>query len=221
MGAAAAGVAAANAAVEWKLGRDELMNEVRRVFTDSMMLAMRGMDSALAHVPRFVRMEAGPPNRAPITPLVGPNTDGRTRVVVTGFSNGTRRKDMGGFANDVATYLRSALPADRYEVIDQGTTDMAARNSRDRMAVGWMLRADFVVSGVVRERGDSLAVLTVLTDVRGGRYSRASEGVVPIDEPKRAMDGALERVNVWLDSARARAASMPKRPAAPRGAPGR
>ncbi len=218
-GAAAGAAVAVNAATEWKLGRDELMKEVRRVFTDSMMLATRGMDSALAHMPRFVRMEASGMNRAPITPLVGPNTDGRTRVVVTGFSNGTRRKEMNGFSNEVASFVRSALPNDRYEVIDAQTTDLATRNSRDKMAVGWMLRADFVVSGVVRERSDSLAVLTVLTDVRGGRYSRAAEGVVPMDEPKRALDGALERVNVWLDSARTRAAAMPKRPTPPRVAP--
>ncbi len=211
-----ANVAAAKA-VEFALGTFELSNEVRRVFTDSMRIALRGMDSAFANVPRMVRMEGVRPGTMTVAPLVGPNTDGRTRIVITPFTNATGRKEMTGYSQEVANYLRASLPSERYDVVDQGTTDRATRASRDRMAVGWMLRSDFVVSGVVRERNDSLTVLTVLTDVRGGRHSRAEERVYPMGEPKRALDVTLDRVNSWLDSARTRAARMPKPPTSPRG----
>jgi len=198
------GIMDANAAVDWKLGRDELIAEVRRVFTDSMMVAVRGMDSALAHAPRFVRTEPGRPARAMVAPLVGPNTDGRTRLVLTPFTNATGRGEMSRFGQDVAGYLRASLSSERFDIVDAGTTERAARSTSDRMAMGWMLRSDFVISGVVRDRSDSLAVLMVLTDVRGGRHSRAEEYVAPKGEPQRVMDAALQRVSTWLDSARVR-----------------
>jgi serine/threonine-protein kinase len=213
-------MARANPQVEFALDRDQLITEVRRVFTDSMWRAMRNMDSALAKIPRYVRMEGPRPMGTTVVPLVGPNTDGRTRVVVSGFANATRNRELTGTARDLANFIRAALPSDRFEVIDAETTERAERSVPDRMAVGWALRSDYVVSGVLRERNDSLALQTLFTDVRGGHFSRSVETVAPMEESRRVFDPALVHVQAWLDSAKTRA---PKGPPAERrsGAEGR
>jgi TolB-like protein len=213
-------IAGANPHVEFMLDREQLITEVRRVFTDSMWKAMRNMDSALAQVPRFVRMEAPRAKSTTVVPLVGPNTDGRTRVVVSAFANATRKREHTGTARDLANFIRAALPSDRFEVIDAETTERAARNVPDRMAVGWALRSDYVVSGVLRERNDSLALQTLFTDVRGGHFSRSVETVAPMDESRRVFDAALGHVQAWLDSAKTRALRGPPRPERRSGVPG-
>jgi TolB-like protein len=210
-----------NPQVEFQVDREQLATEVRRVFTDSMWKAMRSMDSALAMIPRFVRMEgARAKGTTTIVPLVSPNTDGRTRVVVSGFANGSRNRELTGTARELTGYIRSALPGDRFDVIDAETTDRASRSTSDRMAVGWMLRSDYVVSGVLRERNDSLALQTLFTDVRGGHFSRAVETVAPLTEPRRVFDAALGQVNAWLDSARTRAMKAGARSERRAGSPG-
>jgi len=49
----------------------------------------------------------------------------------------------------------------KYDVIDNETTDRASRATSDRLSLGWGLRADFVVSGIVSQRADSLVLLTI------------------------------------------------------------
>jgi hypothetical protein len=140
--------------------------------------------------------------------------------VVSGFTNATRDRDMTGTARELAGFIRAALPSDRFEVIDAETTERAARNAPDRMSVGWMLRSDYVVSGVLRQRNDSLALQTLFTDVRGGHFSRAAETVAPMSEPRRVFDAAVGHVHAWLDSARTRSPKGPPRPERRSGMPG-
>ena len=71
------------------------------------------------------------------------------------------------------------------------------------MSLGWGLRADYVVSGIVSARGDSLVLMTIFTDVRGGRFSRVAESIAPTTDPTRAFDPSVLHVNIWLDSAKA------------------
>jgi serine/threonine-protein kinase len=81
------------------------------------------------------------------------------------------------------------------------------------MAAGWALRADYVVSGMLMVRGDSLAVVTMLTDVRTGRFSKAAETAVPLTDPARAFEPARKQVAAWLDTASILAARRgPPRP---------
>jgi len=197
--------------IEFALDRDAYLNEVKRIFTDSMAIAFKRMDSTIANLPRTVRTEA--PRGAPsgMVPIIAPPSDGRTRVVISTFTNSTGKREFGGIGRDAATFLRSSLPSDKYDVIDNETTDRAARNGTDRLSIGWGLRADYVVSGVVTQRGDSLTLVTIFTDVRGGRFSRAQDLTAPSANAKLAFDPMLAQVNIWLDSAKTMTSRMPAR----------
>jgi serine/threonine-protein kinase len=140
------------------------------------------------------------------------------RVVVTGFTNGTGRRELSVLARDAATQLREVIPSDRFDVIPADVTERATRSLPDKMSVGWALRADFVVSGWVLARGDSVSVVTMLTDVRTGRFTRAVETVTTADARVAgpALETARRQMRLWLDTAatittRRRAAESAKR----------
>lgn len=205
--------------IELALDRDAYLNEVKRLFADSISIAFKRMDSTIANMPRSVRIEAP---RAPsgIVPIIAPPADGRTRVVISNFTNGTGKREYGGIGREAAAFLRNALQTDsKYDVIDNETTDRAARMGTDRLSLGWGLRADFVVSGVVTQRGDSLSLVTIFTDVRGGRFSRAQDITAPSVNAKLAFDPMLAKVNMWLDSAKTMASRLPPRGSRPGGGP--
>ncbi len=193
------------------LTKEALFAEVRRIFSDSMAAARQNMEKALLNFPSSTRMDAPRTDgtrSAGVTPVLAPPTDGRVRVAVSNYTNATGKREYFQVGRDIAKYVRNALPADRFDVVDDSTTDRAFRSTDDRMAMGWGLRSDFVVSGVVSQRADSLVLFTIFTDVRGGRLSRATESVVPAADAKRAFEPAVVKLNVWLDSAR----TMSRRP---------
>ncbi|MES2522128.1 MAG: serine/threonine-protein kinase [Gemmatimonadota bacterium] len=212
-------IARSGAGVNVMVNQEALLNEVRRVFSDSMSQALAKMDSALASMPRYQRVDAPRPSRISITPSLSPNSDGRTRVVVSDFTNATRKPELESLGNDLARHLRGSLPRQRFDVVSAEITARVTRDIPDRMAVGWTLRSDYVVSGVLRARNDSLVLLTQFTDVIGGHYSRHTEMTAPMNAPRQLFDAALTRVNLWLDSARTRAANRPPTPGMP-GGPG-
>ncbi len=198
-----------------------LLEEVSRIFADSMSRAIKHMDSTLANTPRFVRMvppsdprtdprveirrdgfDARTAPRAPVsvTPLLAPPGDARLRVVVANFTNATGRRDLNGVARDAATQLRESIPADRFDVVSTEVTEKATRSLPDKMSVGWALRADFVVSGWMMTRGDSVAMVTMLTDVRTGRFTRATESVVT-GGATPGVETAQKQMRAWLDTA--------------------
>ncbi len=180
-----------------------LYAEVRKVFADSMARAYSQMDSAMARLPRGIGRFDGARVATTVIPLIAPASDGRIRVAVSNFSNATGRRDYSNVGREVAHYLREKLSTDRYDVVDNETTMRAANGTDDRMSLGWGLRADYVVSGLVSARGDSLVLMTIFTDVRGGRFSRVAESTAPTADPKRAFDPSVSHVNMWLDSAKA------------------
>jgi serine/threonine-protein kinase len=183
------------------IDRDALLAEVGRIFADSMSHALRQMDVALTrNIPRMVQIEPGRQLHG-FTPLMAPPTDGRLRIVVTDYNNTTGRRELGGITRDVARQLRESIGSERFDVVNADFTERAARTSPDRMAVGWALRADYVVSGIITMRGDSAVLLTLLTDVRGGRYSRAFETAAPVSDLRRTIEPAQRQVSAWLDSA--------------------
>ena len=192
------------------MSREAFLAEVQRILGDSIAAARQNMEAAMQRFPASARFDGprsdGPPRTAPasavaVTPLLAPPTDGRVRVAVSNYENATGHREYALVGREIARFLRSALPADRFDVVADSTTDRAFRGT-DALAMGWGLRSNFVVSGVVSQRADSLVLLTIFTDVRGGRLSRVMESVVPQSDAKRAFDPTMAKVNMWLDSAR-------------------
>jgi len=208
-----------------EVDRAQLVAEVGRIFADSMSRAIKEMETVMQRAPQYVRppelsaasgtatqsdvrrdgfdARTAPKATAFMTPLLAPPSDDRIRVVVTTFTNATGRREIGVIARDAATQLRSAVPSDRFDVVSADVTERATRSLPDKMSVGWALRADFVVSGWLIARGDSLSMVTMLTDVRTGRFQRATESVTTADaaSTKPAVEIARKQIGAWLDTA--------------------
>lgn len=193
------------------IDQDMLVEEVKKLFADSMARAFSRMDTALARVARTNRFEiTRPPDR--VTPIMAPPSDGRMRIVVSNFSNTTGKREFSSVGRDAARFLRSALPSDKFDVIDSEATDRAMRSFADPMSLGWALRADYVVSGMVMQRADSVVLLTIFTDTKNGWYSRANEVAAPSSDPSMAFDPAYSQVSAWLDTARTIRSRRPSGP---------
>jgi serine/threonine-protein kinase len=204
--------------------REMLLAEVGKIFADSMATAMLHMDSVLKRAPNFprmVRFEGERPS-APqgITLMMAPPTDARVRIVVTSFTNTTGRREFSQTGRDVARYLREAVPANRFDLVPEEITERATRSMAERMSVGWGLRADYVIGGMIAARGDSVVVMTTLTDVKSGRFTRWFESAAPVSDAKRAFEPARVQVSAWLDTA-ATIAARRGQPRAPGGPDGR
>ncbi|NCW45423.1 MAG: hypothetical protein EBV77_08110, partial [Gemmatimonadaceae bacterium] len=116
-------------------------------------------------------------------------------------TNATGRTEVGSLAREAASQLRDAIPGDRFDVVPADVTERATRSLPDKMSVGWALRADYVVSGWVIARGDSLSMVTMLTDVRTGRFTRATESVTTTTAGiAKPVDVAKRQMSVWLDT---------------------
>ena len=197
------------------LDKAQLLHEVGKIFADSVARVFGRIDSTFGRggpSARTTRFEMTRPTGL-VTPRLAPPSDGRARIVVTNFNNTTGKRDLSPVGRDVARFLRSALPTDRYTVVDSETTDHTARDLRDPISLGWGLRADYIVSGMVMQRADSVVLLTMFTDLRDGRFTRAQESMAPAADPRMAFDAALLHVNAWLDTAtvlRARRAANPQ-----------
>ncbi len=181
--------------------RDLLLAEVGRIFADSMSRALQHMDSAMLRLPRGARIDVPRPPMT-LTPMMAPATDGRIRVVVTNYSNATGKRDFTGATREIAQLVRGALPIDKFDVVPSEVIDKLSRSMPDRMSLGWGLRADYVVSGMISTRNDSVVVLTIFTDVRDGRFTRMSESLAPMAEVQKAFPFAATQVNAWLDTAK-------------------
>ncbi|MEI6739164.1 MAG: serine/threonine-protein kinase [Gemmatimonadaceae bacterium] len=186
------------------LDRAQLLEEVGRVLADSVSQAILRLrqDTAFSRSSRGLQPATGGPT-ARVTPILGPVTDGRARVVVTTYKNSTGRRDLVPAIRSLSRFLRDGLPTERFTVVDSETTARASRAQPDPMAMGWSLRADYVISGVVLQRADSIVWLTMLTDLRG-RFSRAGEVLSAQATPTAAFDASLLNVKNWLDSAAVR-----------------
>jgi len=185
-----------------------ILAEVGRIFADSMARAMRHLDSAMAASPRSFRFSAPQPAAAPgmVMPLMAPPRDARLRVVIMPYTNSTGSGKYSGVTRGLADELRSGISPERFDVVPEEMVGKALRSLPDRMSVGWALRADYVVSGVLAARGDTLLLITMLTDVRTGRFSKGAEEVLSASEPAKAVEVARRQVSAWLDTAATMAA---------------
>lgn len=204
------------------MNRMQLAEEIGKIFADSVAFALSRMDTAFKRAARVYQFENQMPSGRGVMPLVAPPSDGRVRIVVSNYTNATGKREMSSVSRDIAQFLRAALPAETYDVV---TTDLLERASRygmnDPISLGFSLRADYVVSGLVMQRADSVVVVTQFRDVRDGRFSRAQEATASASDPQKAFDASLALVNSWLDTVkvlRARRPSMPNR--APNGLQG-
>ena len=185
-----------------EIDRALIMAEVGRIFADSMARAMRHLDSAMAASPRSFRFTpTRPVAPSTVMPLMAPPRDARLRVVVTPYTNSTGSGKYSGMSRGLADELRSGISTERFDVVPEEMVEKALRSLPDRMSVGWALRADYVVSGVLASRGDTLLLITMLTDVRTGRFSKGAEEVVSASEPAKALEMARRQVTAWLDTA--------------------
>ena len=194
--------------VQLGIERDQMFREVRRVFSDSMAVACRSMDSALTDLPRYVRVEMPKPGAMTVVPPGSqqrwPHACGQSAIL-------QRHRQSG----------HDGVHAQPVEVAARGTAERPVRGdepgmrwrnrprARDRMAMGWMLRSDYVVSGMLRMRSDSLQLTTILTDVRGGHFCRHVETTVPMSESKRVMETDVGAGEPMARFARARSARRP------------
>ena len=202
------------------MNRTQLAAEIGKIFADSVANTLSRMDTAFKRAAQIYRFETPAPSGRGVMPLVAPPSDGRTRIAVTNYTNATGRRDLSSVSREVAEYLRGALPAEQYDIVASELVDRASRIRSDPISLGFSLRADFVVSGLVMQRGDSVVVVTQFRDVRDGRFSRAQEAAAPATDPKPAYEASLAMVNGWLDTVkvlRARRSSMPNRPPAMQG----
>ena len=190
-----------------EIDRALIMAEVGRIFADSMARAMRHLDSAMAASPRSFRFTTPRPVApSAVMPLMAPPRDARLRVVVTPYTNSTGSGKHSIMARGLADELRSGISTERFDVVPEAMVEKALRTLPDRMSVGWALRADYVVSGVLAARGDTLLLITMLTDVRTGRFSKGAEEIISANEPAKAMEMARRQVTAWLDTAATMAA---------------
>jgi serine/threonine protein kinase len=213
------------------MNRMQLAEEIGKIFADSVAIALSRMDTAFKRASRVYQFENPMPSGRGVMPLVAPPSDGRVRIVVSNYSNSTGKREMSSVSRDIAQFLRAALPTETYDVVGTELLERAARyGMNDPISLGFSLRADYVVSGLVMQRADSIVVVTQFRDVRDGRFSRAQEATASVGDPQKAFDASLALVNGWLDTVkvlRARRPSMPNRPpnglqgtrGAPRGLP--
>ncbi len=213
------------------MNRMQLAEEIGKIFADSVAFALSRMDTAFKRAARVYQFETPMPTGRGVMPLVAPPSDGRVRIVVSNYTNATGKREMSSVSRDIAQYLRAALPAETYDVVNTDLLERAARyGMNDPISLGFSLRADYVVSGLVIQRADSIVVVTQFRDVRDGRFSRAQEATASAADPKPAYQTSLALVNGWLDTVkvlRSRRPSMPTRPqrmlegsrGVPRGAP--
>ena len=200
-----------------EVNRDQIIAEVSRIFTDSMARAIKEAQAALAQAPRMVRFAPpGADPSAPIMPpapgaapststrsfslIMAPPSDGRLRIMVMPFQNTTGKREYTGATREVASMLRASIPPDKFEVVSD-STDRGARSVPDRMSMGWMMRADYMLTGMITTRQDSVVYLTQLIDVRTGRFSRVYEAAAPTSDIRRAFEPSKIQVAAWLDTA--------------------
>jgi serine/threonine protein kinase len=213
-----------------QLTRDSLFAEVARVFADSIKLVVKQLQAEIARVPgtalRLSREITENPGMTITTPIVAPPAPGTTRIVVQPFmvsgssgslpglsaldaenqrgNAGRGNRPMMRVGHMFADSLRAQIASHaKLDVVDAGLTQKAESNTNPRnfISVGWSLRADYIVSGSIVVRRDSVTVFTQFNDVRGG-FNRTISTTLPAADMYHSLPAAIASVNSWIDSAR-------------------
>lgn len=202
------------------------MKKLQFEFSQIPRAAMRGTMDGLANLTAVAPLVAPPPegttrivvqpfssNGGP-PPSVGP--DGPPPGASSGSSSGNARREMMRLGRTYADSLRAALGSHpNLNVVDNDLTMKAQMSvnatgnqngnpgniNNNFVSVGWSLRADYIVTGSVITRRDSIMIFTQFNALRGG-YSRSLMTTVPINDPFRGLPASIASVNMWIDSAR-------------------
>ncbi|MBC8089308.1 MAG: protein kinase [Phycisphaerae bacterium] len=184
--------------------RDSLFAEMGRVFSDSITRVLKQMQLEIAAMPRTaIRLQDMSTDYEGFRPLISPPANGVSRVVIQPFQNGTGKRDLTKYTRLFVDSLRLALAGQKsVEVVDAEMTARAQDRSANVVAVGFSLRADYMVTGTLIQRGDSLVLLTTFSDVRRPGFTRRAETKMPVADPMRALPSTISSVNMWMDSAK-------------------
>jgi serine/threonine-protein kinase len=211
---------------------ESLQVYVQRVLTDSLRVALESLKVQLragANAGTDVAVQEGVGNLDPrgfdfqslnqrvlVKPVLPPPSSGKLRVAVVPLRNATGRSDLDRLGAVIADSLRRALAArGQFETVDAAATG-AVLSADNRLAMGWALRADLVVSGVYGLRREGLVIQAQVTDVRQGRITRAyTAPAAPISAPLSSFQPVIERavaeINLLQTNARTRAHVAPRR----------
>ena len=135
------------------------------------------------------------------TLMAAPSSDGRLRVLVMPFQNATGKRDYLSAAREMTTAIRASIPADKFDVVADTIADRAMRMSPDRFQMGWQLRSDYMLTGMITTRQDSVVYHLQWVDIKSGRNTRYFEVSAPSSDAKKAIDPSKLQVASWLDSA--------------------
>lgn len=140
-----------------------------------------------------------------ITPVMAPPPRGTRRLVILPFFDRSNSAAPEGFSNALLAGLDTELRTTRSRleiVAPDVTVAMLGERPGRPTAVGFALRANAVLGAAYFVRADSLHLVTLLTDVRGGSGTRAQETVVPVGRATTAIPKVAEWVRARLDTLR-------------------
>lgn len=215
-GSAATSASAAKAAVDGialasqtinalgPITRDSIFAEMGRVFSDSIARVLKQMQLEIAAMPRTaVRMQDMRDDYEGFRPLIAPPPSGVVRIVVQPFSNATGKNDLVKYTRLFVDSLRLALAGHKgVDVVNAELTSRARAGTNNPVAIGFALRADYLVTGTLIQRNDSLVLLTTFSDVRNASFTRRAETKMSVTEPLHALPTTIGIVNKWIDSAK-------------------
>ncbi len=146
-----------------------------------------------------------------IVPLMAPPDPGTRRIALLPYRNGTRDSTYDSFGASLLQSVETSLQGSRrLEIVSASAAQKAFGNRLPNpTAAGFALRANYVLSGIYFERGDSLHVVSVITDVQGGEGTKAKEFVVPMSQANSALSPASSWVRARLDSLRRETGNRP------------
>ncbi len=194
------------------IDRDSLIAAVSRVFSDSLRLAMKSMATALSALPRQQQLQSMvvEPARGAvegITPLLPPPPRGTHRLAIMSFDDRTRDSSLASLGPALLDSIAAALHrtrSGRLDVLPAEVTRklVGEKAANQSAAVGFALRANYVLSGVYFVRNDSIVIITALTDVQHGAATRLHAEHAPLARATAALAPSATWARARLDSLR-------------------
>jgi serine/threonine-protein kinase len=141
-----------------------------------------------------------------VAPLVAPPAAGTRRLAILPIADRTGDSTYAAIGDDLVQAVARGLRGvrGRVEVLPPDVTRQIEVEGPSRStAVGFALRAHYVLSGALLRRNDSLVLVSVLVDVQGGSETRAHQEVAPLGTPLPVLlDPTVRWVRARIDSMR-------------------
>jgi len=207
------------------IDRDSLIAAVSRVFADSLRQALQSMETALSTLPRQRELQSMvvEPSRGTssgATPILAPPPRGRLRLAMLALSDRTRDSSLALLGPMLLDSIAASLQGSR------GAIDVLSADATRKLvgepapnqsaAIGFSLRANYVLSGAYFLRNDSIVVVTALTDVQNGAAMRLHAEYASRAQATTALlpsaTWVLARLDTLRREARTRVNSRPSPP---------